>query len=96
MGIALFAQWSILSNITASIIIFFGFPYRLGDRIRVVEAGDEVCEGVIQEISLFHVLLKKENGDQITYPNSLLLQRPVIKLRSSGGSGEEEQPDVLG
>ena len=96
LGVALFAQWSILSNITASIIIFFGFPYRLGDRIRVVEAGDEVCEGIIQEIGLFHVLLKKENGDEITYPNSLLLQRPVIKVRSNGASGEEEQPDVLG
>ena len=26
VGVALFAQWSILSNITASLIIFFGFP----------------------------------------------------------------------
>ena len=98
LGVALFAQWSILSNITASIIIFFGFPYRLGDRIRVVEPGDEVLEGEIKEISLFHVLIKRDNGDQVTYPNSLLLQRPVIKVKSGpgNGEGEEEQPDVLG
>lgn len=98
VGVALFAQWSILSNITASIIIFFGFPYRLGDNIRVVEPGlgEEIFEGMIKEISLFHVLIKKSNGDEITYPNSLLLQRPVIKLKSKERSGEEEQPDVLG
>ena len=100
IGVALFAQWSILSNITASVIIFFGFPYRLGDHIRVVEPGlgEEIFDGVIKEISLFHVLIKKTNGDEITYPNSLLLQRPVIKLKSkmNDASGEEEQPDVLG
>jgi small-conductance mechanosensitive channel len=100
IGVALFAQWSILSNITASIIIFFGFPYRLGDHIRVVEPGmgEETFEGEIKEISLFHVLIKKSNGDQITYPNSLLLQRPVIKIKSKmkREDGEEEQPDVLG
>ena len=30
IGVALFAQWSILSNITASFIIFFNFPYKIG------------------------------------------------------------------
>lgn len=95
IGVALFAQWSILSNITASIIIFFGFPYRLGDNIRVVEPGlgEEIFEGMIKEISLFHVLIKKSNGDEITYPNSLLLQRPVIKLKSKDGD-EKEEPEL--
>ena len=36
IGVALFAQWSILSNITASLIIFFGFPYRVGDSVRMM------------------------------------------------------------
>lgn len=95
VGVALFAQWSILSNITASIIIFFGFPYRLGDNIRVVEPGlgEEIFEGMIKEISLFHVLIKKSNGDEITYPNSLLLQRPVIKLKSKDRD-EKEEPEL--
>lgn len=97
VGVALFAQWSILSNITASIIIFFGFPYRLGDNIRVVEPGlgEEIFEGMIKEISLFHVLIKKSNGDEITYPNSLLLQRPVIKLKSKGVDTEAEHLNTL-
>ena len=38
VGVALFAQWSILSNITASMVIFFGFPYRVGDRIKVTDS----------------------------------------------------------
>lgn len=77
LGVALFAQWSILSNMTASLIIFFGFPYRVGDRIKVVDKDDDVS-GVIDEITLFHVLIKRDE-ELITYPNILILQKAVIK-----------------
>lgn len=77
IGVALFAQWSILSNITASMIIFFAFPYRVGDKIRVIEAERDVI-GVIEEISLFHVIIK-DGDDLITYPNNLILQKAVVK-----------------
>lgn len=77
LGVALFAQWSILSNITASLIIFFGFPYRVGDQIQVVDKDDDIS-GVIVEIALFHVLIKR-GDDLITYPNTLILQKAVIK-----------------
>ena len=37
IGVALFAQWSLLSNITASVVIFFAFPYRIGDKVKIVD-----------------------------------------------------------
>lgn len=77
LGVALFAQWSILSNITASLIIFFGFPYRVGDHIQIID-NDSDISGIIEEISLFHLLIKR--GDElISYPNILILQKPVVK-----------------
>ncbi|MGI2258078.1 mechanosensitive ion channel domain-containing protein [Shewanella sp. GXUN23E] len=79
LGVALIAQWSILSNLTAGILIFFVFPYRIGERIKVVDK-DEDISGEIREIALFHVLIVRDNGDLITYPNSLMLQKPVLKL----------------
>ncbi|MEH6464267.1 MAG: mechanosensitive ion channel family protein [Shewanella psychromarinicola] len=79
LGVALFAQWSILSNITAGVLIFFAFPYRIGDRIKIVDK-EENMSGIIVEISLFHVLIKRDVGDVMTYPNSLMLQKAVIKL----------------
>ena len=78
LGVALFAQWSILSNITASLIIFFAFPYRVGDKVRIID-GDEDIVGTIEEITMFHVILRHDN-DVITYPNSMMLQKAVIKL----------------
>lgn len=78
VGVALFAQWSILSNITASLIIFFGFPYRVGDHIHILDKDDEI-KGIIEDISLFHVLIKRDEN-LITYPNNLILQKAVVKL----------------
>lgn len=79
LGVAFIAQWSILSNITASFLIFFVFPYRVGDRIKVVDKDEDIC-GEIQEISMFHVLIKHDSGNLITYPNNLMLQKAVLKL----------------
>ncbi|MBV7316647.1 mechanosensitive ion channel domain-containing protein [Shewanella sp. NIFS-20-20] len=79
LGVALIAQWSILSNITAGVLIFFVFPYRIGERIKVVDK-DEDISGTIKEIALFHVLIRRDSGDMVTYPNSLMLQKPVLKL----------------
>lgn len=79
VGVALFAQWSILSNITASLIIFFSFPYRVGDWVKVVDKDDEIL-GQIMEISSFHVIIHRLSGDVVTYPNSLILQKAVVRF----------------
>lgn len=85
VGIALFAQWSILSNITASMIIFFSFPYKVGDRIKILDKDDDIS-GIIYEISMFHVIIRRDDGNLITYPNSLILQKAVLKI---------EQPESI-
>ncbi len=77
VGVALFAQWSILSNVTASLIIFFFFPYRVGDNIRITEE-KEILQGEIMEITLFHLIIKRIDGDILTYPNSLVFQKAII------------------
>lgn len=76
MGIAFFAQWSILSNVTSGIIMFFTFPYKIGDFIKIHD-GDHPVFGYIEDIRSFHVLLKTVEEETITYPNSLLLQKGV-------------------
>jgi small-conductance mechanosensitive channel len=76
IGVAFFAQWSILSNITSGIIMFFTFPFRIGDVIRVHDK-DFPIEAQIEDIKAFHTILRTRNSEIITYPNSLLLQKGV-------------------
>ena len=76
IGVAFFAQWSILSNITSGIILFFTFPFRIGDVIKVHDK-DFPIEAQIEDIKAFHTILRTLEGELITYPNSLLLQKGV-------------------
>lgn len=76
IGIGLFAIWSILSNITSGIIMFFSFPYKVGDKIQIHDK-DYPLEGIIEDIRAFQLHLRLENGDLVTYPNNLMLQRAV-------------------
>lgn len=85
LGVALFAQWSILSNLTASVLIFFFFPYRIGDFIQVVEKDADI-RGKIVDITMFHVLIRHEGGDEISYPNNMILQKGVVKLADGQSS----------
>ena len=76
IGVAMFAIWSILSNITAGIILFFSFPYKIGSRIKIHDK-DLPVEAVIEDIKAFHLHLRTLDGELITYPNNLILQKAV-------------------
>ncbi len=80
IGVALFAIWSILSNITSGIILFFSFPYKIGDKIRIHDK-DAPIEGVIDDIKAFHLHLINEDGELVTYPNNLILQKAVSLIK---------------
>ncbi len=76
IGVAMFAQWSILSNVTSGIILFFFFPFKIGDIIKIHDK-DFPIQAEIEDISAFHVNLKTTDGERITYPNNLLLQKGI-------------------
>lgn len=76
LGIAFFAQWSLLSNITSSIILFFNHPLKMGDTIKVMDK-DYPFEGEITELTYFFVHLKTKSGEIVTIPNSQILQKPL-------------------
>ena len=80
VGVAMFAQWSILSNITSGIILFFSFPYKIGDYIFIHDK-DFPIEAEIEDIGAFHVYLKTKEGEIIVYPNNLMLQIGITILK---------------
>ncbi|SHK13360.1 mechanosensitive ion channel domain-containing protein [Maribacter aquivivus] len=105
IGVALFAQWSILSNITAGVIIFFSFPFKIGNTIRILDKelldpnNTDLDKFVIEDIRAFHLHLRRNNGEILTYPNNLVLQKGVI-LISTYQQGEflnteEEEEQIV-
>lgn len=80
VGVASFAQWSILSNITAGIVLFFSYPFKIGDIIKIHDK-DFPIEAEIEDIKAFYILLKTIDGETITYPNNLLMQKGISVIK---------------
>lgn len=91
LGVALVAQWSIISNILAGVILFFSFPFKIGDKIKIMdnEIMDDTLEDpgvfIIESITAFHVHLRKSNGSIMTYPNNLMLQKGISLIQTYEG-----------
>lgn len=80
IGIALFAQWSILSNISSALIIFISHPVKLGESITIIDKEFDIT-GKVSDIGLFYVSLKTETNEKIMIPNNVFLQK-ATKINS--------------
>lgn len=76
LGIAFFAQWSIISNVTATLVIYFNHPAKIGDTITIMDKEFNI-EARISDIGIFFMTLKTEAGEVITIPNNLFIQKMV-------------------
>ena len=75
LGIAFFAEMSILSNVTACLVLFFQHPIKIGDTIKV-HAGEHPIEGVLTDITYFFIFIRTSDKGTITMPNTTLLKHP--------------------
>ncbi|NIP30220.1 MAG: mechanosensitive ion channel [Candidatus Dadabacteria bacterium] len=76
-GIALFASWSVLSNVTSAVILFFEYPIKAGTKVKIQD-GDNTIEGEVLNLSLFNIEIKTKTGI-VYYPNNLAIQKAIIK-----------------
>ena len=76
-GVALFANWSLLSNVTSYFVLLFHNSFRRGNFVRIID-GDNYIEGYIAEVNLFNTKLITEEREVVIYPNNLILVRPTI------------------
>lgn len=89
LGVGFFAQWSLLSNITSGIILYFNHPLKIGDYISIIDK-DQTLSGYIEDISLFFLHIKDENNIVFTVPNSVVIQKTITI-----GKKYKEQIDAI-
>ena len=87
VGIGFVAQWSLLSNLTASVILFFSHPLRLGDRIQVQDK-DFDWTGEVEDISAFYLFMRTDDGRRISIPTNLVIQKGIEILSNKETSSE--------
>lgn len=77
VGVALFAAWSLLSNITAFFILLGQTAFAHGKTVKIID-GANALEGTIEEVNLFSTTLRTKDGEVVVYPNNLIVSRPVL------------------
>lgn len=87
IGVALFAQWSILSNVTAEFILLFSWQLKIGDMIKILDK-DLPMIAEVKDIKSFHIHLESENGEHLVYPNNLLLQKGISVISHKSRNGD--------
>lgn len=92
IGVAMFAQWSILSNITSGIILFFSFPFKIGDVI-LIHDKEYLVDGEIEDIGAFHVTIKTKDDETVIYPNNLFFQKGISIIKKSSNENNKEFTD---
>lgn len=79
VGIAFLAQWSIVSNITSTLIIFFNHQVNIGDTIAILDK-DYQIEGKISDIGIFFIIIKLESNEYVSLPSNVFMQKMVKKV----------------
>lgn len=75
-AIAFFAGWSVLSNLFCTLLIVVMRPFRLHDRIELLEGGDKPgVKGEVVDINMVYTSLLEADGSTLQVPNVLFFQR---------------------
>lgn len=93
IGVGVFAQWSLLSNITSGIILYFNHPLKIGDEISILDK-DFPMKGIIVDISLFFLHIKDNEDVVYTMPNSVVIQK-TITITKKGNEIIEGDENVI-
>ena len=80
LGVAFLAQWSILSNITSSFIIFFNHQIKIGDYVTILDK-DYQIEGKVSDIGIFFILIKTVEEEYVSLPSTVFMQKMVKKMK---------------
>ncbi len=98
VGVAFFAQWSLLSNITSNIMLFFGHSVKVGDTISIMESKDYEIQGEVLNIGLFFTKIKLlDSEDDITLPNNIFIQKTIRSIHHPADRiipGALDKPDT--
>lgn len=76
IGVAFFAEWSILSNVTISIIMFWRFPIHVGDRVGLLN--DKSFSATVTALTPFFIIMADDDGNRVTMPNTASLQQVLV------------------
>lgn len=92
VAIGFVAVWSVLSNISCTIMILFFRPFEVGDEIEFTDPAG--LRGKVINLNFAYTTLRDKDGRLIQIPNNLFFQR-IVKRRLARESADTSLADQL-
>ncbi|MEM6334662.1 MAG: mechanosensitive ion channel family protein [Planctomycetota bacterium] len=74
VAIGFVAVWSVLSNMSCSVMLLTTRMFRVGDRVEILP---ENIAGKVAAINLLYTTLNTDDGDELSVPNNMFFQKIV-------------------
>lgn len=99
-AVAFFAAWSVLSNLFCALLILTSRPFRLYDRIELLDGGDKPgLKGRVVDITFVYTTLQETHEDGsdtvLHVPNSQFFQKTTRVWRGESAPGAEQATRVI-
>ncbi len=88
IAIGFVAVWSVLSNVSCTLIILIFRPFSVGDAL---EIPTDNVKGRVADLNFIYTTLVTDDGAELQIPNSLFFQRVVKRRRGTGEVSLAEQ-----
>lgn len=72
VAIATFAAQQALANVISGLSLSVSRPYNVDEKIRVVQGGSVIAEGIVKDITIRHTIIRQFNGECCIVPNSVM------------------------
>lgn len=92
VAIGFVAVWSVLSNVSCTVVILFFRPFGLGDQ---VEFAGEPVKGKVVDLNFLYTTLETEDGALMQIPNNLFFQK-VVRRRKATTESQLSLAEQLG
>ena len=87
IAIATFAAQQALGNVISGISLSASKPYSVGEKIKVIQSGTVIAEGIVADVTIRHTIISQFNGETCIVPNSTMDSSVVINTNYTENVG---------
>lgn len=94
LAIATFAAQQALGNVISGISLSVSRPYNVDEKIRVLQGGTVIAEGLVKDVTLRHTLIYQFNGETCIVPNSVMDSAVIVNTNYTENIGNYVEIEI--
>lgn len=87
VAIATFAAQQALANVISGISVSAAKPYNVNEKIRVIQGGTVIAEGMVIDVTIRQTVIRQFNGECCIVPNSIMDSAVIINTNYTENVG---------